>query len=64
MVFLNHFSKANGNLKFKYDVTDAKWVNVETIITRVALTYNAGTKLYALAPADAVPLNDFVATQQ
>jgi hypothetical protein len=32
MVFLNWFNKLNGNVKFKYDVIDIDWMDVNFII--------------------------------
>jgi hypothetical protein len=33
MVLLNWFSKSHGNLKFKYDVIDINWVDVDSIMS-------------------------------
>lgn len=63
MVILNWFSKTSGNLKFKYDHFDSKWVDISTVITTVILSYHPSTKMYVLDPANAMPLNEFVAKQ-
>jgi hypothetical protein len=39
MVLLNWFSKASGNLKFKYDHSDSKWIDVDSVIATVTLSY-------------------------
>jgi hypothetical protein len=39
MILLNWFSKANGNLKFKYDHCDSKWLDINTIFTTITLSY-------------------------
>jgi hypothetical protein len=46
-------------MKFKYNHSDCKWVDVDTIISTVTLTYNAVQKLYILDPSDFASLNDF-----
>jgi hypothetical protein len=58
-VRLNWFSKALGNMKFKYDHSDCKWIDLDTIISTVTLTYNAVQKVYILDPSDFASLNDF-----
>jgi hypothetical protein len=39
IVILYYFSKANCSLKFKYDELDYNWMDMDTIISTVALTY-------------------------
>jgi hypothetical protein len=39
MVLLNWFSKAFRNLKFKYDHSDSKWIDVDSVIAIVTLSY-------------------------
>ena len=60
MVLLNWFSKASGNLKFKYNHCDSKWVNLDSIIAIVTLTYLPDSRLYKLERHDAENLNEFV----
>jgi hypothetical protein len=48
MVLLNWFSKATGNLKFKYDHCDSKWVDLDSIIAIVTLTYMLESRFYKL----------------
>ena len=43
MVLLNWFSKAPGHLKFKYDHSDNKWIDVDSVIATVTFTYNANS---------------------
>jgi hypothetical protein len=40
MVLMNYFSKSKGHLKFKYDVTDNKWIDINLIIILVTMTYD------------------------
>ena len=58
-VQMNWFSKAHGRHKFKYDHFDPKWVDIDTVITTVTLSYKK-TKLYTLNPDDTVASDDFV----
>ena len=60
MVLLNWFSKALGNLKFKYDHCDSKWINLDSIIGTITLTYLPDSYLYKLIRDDAKNLNAFV----
>jgi hypothetical protein len=60
MVLLNWFSRQQGCLKFKYDVCDSKWVDVDSIIMTISLTYNVLTRLYILVLEEATQLNEFV----
>jgi len=39
MVLLNWFSKSHGNLKFKYDVIDINWVDVDSIMFIFTMNY-------------------------
>jgi hypothetical protein len=38
-VLLNWFSKACVNLKFKYNVSNLQWIDVDSIISTVTLSY-------------------------
>jgi hypothetical protein len=46
MVLLNWFSKSRGNLKFKYDVIDVNWVDVDSIISIVDMNYEKEEDIY------------------
>jgi hypothetical protein len=59
-VLLNWFSKALVNLKFKYDVSDSQWIDVDTIISTVTLSYCFVSAMYTLDQNDANSLNLFV----
>jgi len=39
-VILYYYARAFGQYKFKYNLTDSKWISLESIITNVTLTYN------------------------
>jgi len=62
-VYFSYFSKHQGHLKFRYDQTDAKWIDIETVITSVTFTLNTKTNVYSLNPEDAQCLDDFVKTK-
>jgi hypothetical protein len=59
-VILHYFNRAPGQYKFKYDLTDSKWISLESVITNVTLSYNSETGLYDLDRADADNLNEYV----
>jgi hypothetical protein len=59
-VLLNWFSKARVNLKFKYDVSDSQWIDVDSIISTVTLSYCSVSAIYTLDQNDANSLNSFV----
>jgi hypothetical protein len=44
MVLLNWFSKSHGNFKFKYDVIDTNWVDVDFIISTITMNYEKEKK--------------------
>ena len=60
-VMLQYFSKVAGLNKFKYDHTDTNWIDVDSIITTVTLSFNSITSVYTLNHEDADALNKFVA---
>lgn len=39
-VFLSWLSKSTSNLKFKYDKSDSKWIDLNAVISTMTLTYN------------------------
>ncbi len=59
-VQMNWFSKAPGRHRFRYDHSDSKWVDIDTIITTVTLSYQKMGKVYTLNTEDAAALDDFV----
>lgn len=62
-VMLQYFRKFPGHLKFKYDHTDTRWIDVDTIISTVTLEYNSTTDVYTLDSNDADALNEFVSSK-
>jgi hypothetical protein len=44
MVLLNWFNKSCGNFKFKYDVIDTNWVDVDSIISPITMNYEKEKK--------------------
>lgn len=47
-VMLNWFKSAPGRNKYKYDVTDTRWIDIESVICIVALSFNSSNKVYTL----------------
>lgn len=59
-VILHYYTRAAGQYKFKYNLTDSKWISLESIITNVTLTYKYETQVYNLDRGDAENLNEYV----
>jgi hypothetical protein len=64
MVLLNWFSKSTRNCKFKYDVSDSQWIDIDMIISTVSLSFQSINSIYVLDSNDANQLNDFVASRR
>jgi hypothetical protein len=60
MVLLNWFSKSHGNLKFKYDVIDTNWMDVDSIISIVTMNYENEKNICWLDYIDVTSLDEFV----
>ena len=60
MVLLYWFSKARGSLKYKYDASDFKWIDVDSIISTVTMTYQPSFELYAMDNNGVECLAEFV----
>ena len=63
-VHLNYFSRAPGHLKFKYDLTNSIWVDLETLISSVTMTYNERQNVYTLDANDAEALVEFISSKK
>ena len=59
-ILLNWFKWAPRRNKFKYDVTDTQWIDLDSVISTVALSYNGRTNVYTLEENDRVVLDEFV----
>lgn len=59
-VMLNWFKSAPGRNKFKYEVTDTQWIDVDSIICIVALSFNSTSNVYTLDENDRNVLDEFV----
>ena len=60
MVFLNYFRKVPGFYKFKYDHCDSIWVDVDTIICTIIVSFNADSDVFELDIVEADSLNKFI----
>jgi len=60
MVYLNYFRKVPGFFKYNYDHSDSFWVDVDTIICTVTMSYDVERDLFELDPVDGNSLNEFV----
>ena len=63
-VILHYYTRAPGQYKFKYNLTDSKWISLEFIITNVTLTYKSDTQIYSLDRGDAENLNEYVSNKR
>ena len=63
-VMMYYFTIQAGRFKFRYDHADFAWIDMDTIITSVTLSFNASTKIYTLNREDADTLNSFVAERR
>jgi extradiol dioxygenase family protein len=59
-VLLNQFSKSHGNSKFKYDVIDTNWVDVDFFIHTIIMNYEKEKDMYWLNCVDSSSLNEFM----
>ena len=62
-VMFNWFSKGPGHNKYNYDVTGTQWIDVDCIISSVALTFDSRHNVYCLADQDKQVLDDFISKQ-
>ncbi len=60
MVLLSWFNKSCDNFKFKYDVIDIKWVDIDSIIFTITMNYEKEKYIYQLDCHDATSLDEFV----
>lgn len=59
-VMLNWFKSAPRRNKFKYEVTDTEWIDVDSIICIVAQCFNCTSNVYMLDENDRDVLDEFV----
>ena len=59
-VRLNWFSKTTSSLRFKYNHSKCKWVDVDSIILTIMLSYNPAQRMYVLDEVDFHSLIEFV----
>ena len=59
-VILYYYTPTPGQYKFKYNLTDSKWISLEAVITNVTLTYNSDTQVYCLDRDDVENLNEYI----
>jgi len=45
-ILLNWFSKVPRHLKFKYNLTNCEWIDIDIVISTVTMSYITNTKLY------------------
>jgi len=60
MVYLNYFRKVLGFFKLQYDHYNSIWMNVNTIICTMIMSYDAKTDSFELDLVDENSMNEFV----
>lgn len=64
MVLLNWFTKSPGHLKYKYEGSDTQWIDIDSVISTVSMSFNMRTNVYTLDDTDAKSLDEFVRTDK
>lgn len=64
MVYLSYFRRVPGQFKFKYDHSDSIWVDIDSIICTVTMSFDAERDVFTLDPVDGNSLNEFVEKSQ
>lgn len=59
-ILLNWFKRMSGRNKFKYEVSDTQWIDIDSVISTVALSFNSRTNIYTLEENDRDVLDEFV----
>jgi hypothetical protein len=57
---MNYFFKFRRHLKFKYDVTNSNWIDINSIIILVTMTYDKAKNVYTLSNVNVEILDGFV----
>ena len=60
MVYLDYFRKVLGYFKFKYDHSDFIWVDVDSLICIVTMSFDVERDVFEFYPVDENFLNEFV----
>ena len=60
MVLLNWFTKSPGHLKYKYEGSDTQWIDIDSVISTVSMSFNMRTNVYTLDDTDGKSLDEFV----
>ena len=61
-IMLNWFKSVCGRNKYKYDVTNTQWIDIESMICIIALSFNSNNNFYTLQENDRQVLDEFVST--
>ena len=59
-IMMYYFSYAPEHLKFHYDQTSCKWVDLDSIMSNVTMDFDPIRKMYLLDLVDAKSLDEFV----
>jgi len=59
-IMLNWFKSTPRRNKYKYDVTNMQWIDIESVICIIALSFNSHNNVYTLRENDRQVLDEFV----
>jgi len=59
-IMLNWFKSLSEKNKYKYDVTDTEWIDIESVICIIALSLKTNSNVYTLQETDRQVLDEFV----
>jgi len=62
-VGLYYYTHSSRQYKFKYNLTNSKWISLEIVITNITFIYNYETQVYSLDIGDAKNLNEYVSNK-
>lgn len=60
---MNYFSSYKRHLKFTYDATNNKWMDIDYVITLVTMAYHRAQHVYTFTSVDAKDLHEFVSSK-
>ena len=60
MIYLNYFRKVLGHFKFNYDHSDSTWIDVDSVICTMTMSFDIESDVFELDPVDGNSLNEFV----
>jgi hypothetical protein len=63
MVLMNYFFSYRRHLKFKCDAINSKWIDINSVITLITMTYHKVQHVYTFISVDVKALDEFVSSK-